>query len=120
MRKYVGRYLAALATVAFSGAFVADAQAQIPTPESVLGYQAGADFHLASYDESLTYFQRLAEASDRVQLLEVGRTSEDRPWYIALISSAENLANIERYKEISLRLAHPDGLTDDEARALAR
>ena len=111
---------AVLAAVVAFGTIGTKANAQVPTPESVLGYQAGADFHLASYDESLTYFRRLAESSDRVQLMEVGKTSEGRDWYIALISSAENLANIERYKEISLRLAHPDGLTDDEARALAR
>ena len=36
------------------------------------------------------------------------------------MSSAENLANIEKYRQIAQRLAHPDGLTDDEARRLAR
>ena len=36
-----------------------------------------------------------------------------------MISSPENLANVERYREISLQLAHPDDLTDDEARRLA-
>jgi hypothetical protein len=120
MQKIVRWSAAMLAVVASTGAMAAHAHAQIPSPESVWGYQAGADFHLASYDESLTYFRRLAEASDRVELMEVGRTSEGRPWYIALISSPENLANIERYKEISLRLARPEGLSDEEARALAR
>ena len=120
MRKAVRWLLGVLVVVATSGVFVAETQAQVPSPESVLGYQAGADFHLASYDESLGYFRRLAEASNRVELLEVGGTSQGREWYIALISSAENLGNIERLKEISLRLAHPDGLTDDAARALAR
>jgi len=120
MQRTARWFLAVLAVVATTAASVVETQAQVPSPESVLGYQAGADFHLASYDESLRYFRRLDEASDRLELLEVGRTSEGREWYIALISSAENLANIERYKEISLRLAHPDGLTDDEARALAR
>ena len=103
--------------------FVGQATAQqptIPTPETVLGFPVGADFKLATYDESLRYFRQLDEASDRLQLVEVGRTSEGRPWYLALISSPENLANVERYREIALRLAHPDGLTDEEARRLAR
>ena len=98
----------------------APAQSAIPTPESVLGSRVGADFFLATYDESMTYFRRLAAASDRVTLLEIGKTSEGRPWYIAVISSAENLANLERYREIALRLTHPDELTDETARALAR
>jgi hypothetical protein len=98
---------------------VAAAQGSVPTPESVLGQRVGADFFLATYDESLEYFRRLDAASDRLQLVEVGRTSFGLPWYIALISSAENLRNVERYREIGQRLAHPEGLTDAEARQLA-
>ncbi len=105
--------------IALTAANSVEVLSQIPTPESVLGFRAGADFHLATYDQSLEYFRRLDDASDRLQLMEVGRTSEGRRWHVALISSAENLANIERYKEISRRLAHPKGLTDEEARNLA-
>ncbi|MFC1574808.1 M14 family zinc carboxypeptidase [Gemmatimonadota bacterium] len=92
----------------------------IPTPESVLGFRPGDDFKLATYEESIAYFQRLAASTDLLQLVEVGRTSQDRPLYLALISSPENLAQLDRYKEISWRLAHPAGLTDQEARDLAR
>ena len=95
-------------------------QSNVPTPESVLGHQIGADFQLASYEDSLDYFRQLDAASDRLQLVEIGRTSFNRPWYVALISSPENLANLERYREISQQLAHPLGLTDEEARQLAR
>jgi hypothetical protein len=96
------------------------ATAQTPTPESVLGFRPGADFHLATYEQSLDYFQRLDAASDRLELRKVGTTSNGRPWYVALISSADNLRNVERYREIAQRLAHPEGLTDEEAHRLAR
>ena len=110
-----------LLALALIGDVAAPALAQtVPTPESVLGFRPGADFHLASYDQSLDYFQRLDVASDRVQLVEIGRTSEDRAWYLALISSADNLVNVERYREIAQRLAHPVGLGDDDARSLAQ
>ncbi len=92
----------------------------IPDPEAVLGFPVGADFHLATYEESIAYFRRLDAASDRLRLIEVGRTSEGHPWFMALISSPENLNRLDRYREIALRLAHPAGLTDDEARELAR
>ena len=92
---------------------------QVPTPESVLGHRVGADFHLTTFEESIAYFERLDEASDRLELRQVGRSSYGRPVYIALISSAENLRDLERYREIAQRLAHPKGLDDDEARALA-
>ncbi|MGD8360608.1 MAG: M14 family metallopeptidase [Gemmatimonadota bacterium] len=93
---------------------------EVPTPESVLGFQPGADFHLASYEQSLEYFQALDAASDRVQLLEVGKTSFGRPWYLALISSAENLRNVDHYREIAHRLAYPGDMREEEARELAR
>lgn len=92
---------------------------QVPTPESVLGHRVGADFRLATFEESIEYFERLDGASDRLELRQVGRSSYGRPVYVALISGAENLRNVERHREIAQRLAHPKGLADDEARALA-
>ncbi|MGD8321238.1 MAG: M14 family metallopeptidase [Gemmatimonadota bacterium] len=93
--------------------------AQVPTPRSVLGFDVGADFHLATYEQSLDYFQKLDAASDRLELRRVGTTSFGRPWYVALISSAENLRNVDHYREIAQRLAHPGGLTEAEAHRLA-
>jgi len=96
------------------------AQRAVPTPESVLGFRPGDDFKLATYEESVEYFKRLDAASDYVQLVEVGRTSEGRTWYLALISSPANLADLERHREAARRLAYARGLSDDEARRLAR
>ena len=95
-------------------------EAQVPTPASVLGHEVGADFELSDWDETLGYFRRLAASSNHMELVDIGYTAEGRPWTIALISSPTNLGNLDRIREISLRLAHPSGLTDEEARALAR
>jgi hypothetical protein len=97
-----------------------EAQQAIPSPESSLGFRPGADFKLARYEESIDYFRKLDAASDYVQLIDVGRTSEGRPWTVALISTPENLRNLERYREIAQRIAHPAGLSAEEARRLAR
>src|SRR5580700_3078509 len=95
------------------------ALAQVPTPESVLGHKPGDDFYLASYDESLGYFQKLAKASDKVKLVHVGKTTRGLDWYIALISSPKNLASLDKYKETAKRLALVKGLTDAQAHDLA-
>ena len=92
----------------------------LPIPESVFGFPVGAERKLFTYDESIAYFRRLAAASPSVRLIEVGRTSFGRPWTAVLISSPENLAKLDEYRRVNLRLAHPEGLTDAEARALAR
>ena len=109
----------ALIAVGAVTVFAAPGTAQAPSPESVLGFAPGADFHLATYEESVDYFQRLAAASDRITMVRTGQTSEGRDWWIALISTPENLAQAESYREIADQLAHPAELTDEAARALA-
>jgi hypothetical protein len=111
---------ACLVASSFTAVPAAAQRAPLPTPESSLGFPVGADFKLATYDESIRYFTQLAAASNRIKLVDVGRTSSGHPWTLALISSPENLARIDRLKEIAGRLAHPAGLTDSAARALAR
>ena len=95
-------------------------EGRVPTPESVFGFRPGADYKLATYDQSIDYFKKLAAGSKYVKLVEAGKTSQGRTMYFALISSPDNLGKIDRYREIARRLAHPQGLTDAEAQKLAR
>jgi hypothetical protein len=95
-------------------------QRGVPGPESVFGFQPGADYKLATYTQSVDYFKKLAASTKYMTLVEAGRTSQGRTMYFALISAPENLARIDRYREIARRLAHPDRLTDAEAHQLAR
>ena len=92
----------------------------IPTPESVLGHKPGDDFYLASYTESRDYFRKLAAVSDRIKLINVGKTTRGQDWEIAVISSPRNLANLDAQKAISQRLAQGRGLDDATAKALSR
>ena len=92
----------------------------LPAPESVFGFKLGADNTLATYDQSIAYLKKLAAASPSIKLFQAGRTTEGRTMYYALVSSPANLANLDRLRGIARRLAHPEGLTDAQARALAR
>jgi hypothetical protein len=109
-----------LRRVLIAATFVAPLRAQIPTPESVFGFRVGADFKLIDYDESIRYFQQLAQKSDRIKLLDVGKTSTGHAWTLAIISSPQNLARLDALTQIAQKLAHPAGLTDSTARQLAR
>ena len=95
-------------------------QSAIPTPESVFGFRVGADFRLVDYDQSIAYFRRLAAASNRIKLVDVGVTSTGHPWTLAIISSPENLAKLDHYRDIAQKLAHPEGLSAADAHLLAR
>ncbi|HVH39682.1 MAG TPA: M14 metallopeptidase family protein, partial [Gemmatimonadaceae bacterium] len=119
-RSRLGRSILAAVALAFATPLTAQLPSTVPTPESVFGHAVGADFKLIGYDESIRYFERLAATSDRIKLVEVGKTSMGRRWTLAVISSPANLAKLGRLREISQRLAHPAGLSDAEARALAQ
>ena len=93
---------------------------QVPAPNSVFGFNVGADSQLFTYDQSITYFRRLASASQHIRLVEVGKTSFGKPWTVALISSPANLARVDELRRINQRLARPADLSDDQARQLAR
>ena len=96
------------------------AQRPLPTPESAFGFSIGADGKLVDYEESIAYFRKLAAASNRIHLLSIGKTSFGRDWTVAIITSPENYARLDHYRAINMRLAHPAGLTDSAAHALAR
>jgi hypothetical protein len=91
----------------------------VPAAESVFGFKPGADNKLATYDQTIAYFKKLAASSRYLQLMEAGKTTQGRTIYYALISDPKNLAKIDRYREIAQLLAHPEGMTDEQAYKLA-
>ena len=96
------------------------AQSRLPTPESIVGFAPGAEQKLATYDQTIEYFKKLAAASDRMTLVEAGTSTQGRTYYFALISAPANLKKIDRHREIARRLSRPEGLSDAQALALAR
>jgi hypothetical protein len=115
------RRIATLFSVCFLGLVVSAEGAQpLPTPESVFGFKPGADNKLATYDQTIEYLRKLAAASPSIRLVSAGQTTLGRPMYFALISDPKNLSKLDRHREIARRLAHPQGLSDAQARLLAR
>ena len=92
--------------------------AQVPGPKDVLGFTPGDDRRLASWASIVDYFMKLDAASDRVNFQEIGKSTMDRPFVYATISSPENLKNLERYKQINAKLADPRTITGRNGRAL--
>jgi hypothetical protein len=68
-------------------------QQTIPTPESVLGFGIG-ERH-PRHDQILSYLHQVAATSDRVNIAEMGRTTQFRSQVLLTISSPENLSNID-------------------------
>ena len=96
------------------------AQTKITSPKEQWKYNIGDDYFLANYTQLEDYFKKLDRESDRMKLVEIGKSAEGRTMYVAIITSPENQQKLGRYQEISRRLAQAEGLTDDDARALAK
>jgi hypothetical protein len=93
--------------------------AAVSPPSAEFGSSIGDDYFLATYTQLEAYWKRLSRESDRIRLVDIGPTEEGRRQWMAIISSPENLRQLDRYRDISRRLAQAEGLTDAQARELA-
>lgn len=108
---------AALALVMVMGAG-ANA-ATITPPSEAFAQNPGSDYFLADYTAYEAYLKTLASQSDRMKLVDFGKTEEGRTQWMAIVSSPANLAKLDHYKAISKRLAKAEGLSKEEAAKLA-
>ena len=92
---------------------------QVTPPEDYLGFKPGADFHLMTYEQAMEYFEHLADQTDRMIVLDMGATSEGRRMKYGVISSSENLARLEEYKDLNRQLSLSRSLTDEQATTIA-
>src|SRR5215475_12815416 len=93
---------------------------RITTPKEALGFNLGDDYMVANYTQLEAHWKKLASESPRIKLESIGKTEEGRDQYMAIISSPENIRNLAKYKEISRKLALAEGVSEQEARALAK
>ena len=97
---------------------VAGAQDSITPPDEFFGHQLGADRILARWDRIVEYFELLEEESDRIQVSNLGPSTEGHPFLLVTITSPENLANLNRIAEISRTLADPRGVQEAQIEAM--
>jgi hypothetical protein len=109
-----------LLTIAAAGLLPAQKAPKITTPMEALGFNIGDDYQMATYSQLEVYWKKLATESDRMKLVEIGKTGFGRPQYMAIISSPDNIKNLAKYKTISQKLAHAEGVTEEQARQLSK
>lgn len=98
----------------------AHAQSTITTPKQQFGFNIGDDYQLATYDQLQAYWHKLDKESNRMQVIEIGKTEEGRPHLAAIITAPENFKQLDRYKQISQQLHRARGITEQQARAMAK
>jgi len=90
----------------------------LQSPKQFFGFKMGDDYKLARWDEIVEYFYMLNQHSDKIVVQDLGRSTEGNPFILAIISSAENLQNMGKYKSIAKKLADPRGLDKEEIKTL--
>src|SRR5262245_2946109 len=116
------RISAVLALFALASAMprAQSASATLTSPKAQFGHDIGDDYFLVNYTQYVEYLLKLDHESDRMTVVEIGKTAEGRTEYTAIITSPENHRKLAQIKDANRRLALADGLTDDQARQLAR
>lgn len=90
------------------------------SPDEFLGHQVGADRQLADYQQIQEYFQKLDSESDKIKVLTIGESTLGKPMIMAVISSEENMDNLEKYTAITKKLRDARNLSPEEAKSLSQ
>ncbi|MDZ7288424.1 MAG: M14 family metallopeptidase [candidate division KSB1 bacterium] len=90
----------------------------LPTPESVLGFRIGTEKKLADYHQMVEYLRKLDAMSERLQIENLGKTTEGNDFVMVIISSPANVRQLAEWRKIQTRLADPRGLGEREVSML--
>src|SRR5256885_17144738 len=96
------------------------AQPKITSPKEQFGHDIGDDYFLVNYTQYVEYLQKMDKESDRMTVMEIGKTEEGRSELTAIITSPENHKKLAQLKETNRKLAMAEGVTEDQAHQLAR
>ncbi|MFY8274387.1 M14 family metallopeptidase [Pseudoalteromonas sp. SSDWG2] len=86
--------------------------ASITPANAVLGFDVGQ--RTATPEQISELVNLWAEQSDKAQIIEYARSYEGRPLHYLIISSKDNLANLENIKANIQKLSEPDSLSKGE------
>ncbi|HLA09968.1 MAG TPA: M14 family zinc carboxypeptidase [Pyrinomonadaceae bacterium] len=92
---------------------------QVPSPDKVLGYVVGTPNRLTYTKDQYRYYRELARTSPRVRVFSAPEKSEEgKEQILVVVGDEAALARLDRYKEITAKLADPRKINDAEARQL--
>ncbi|MBL8191432.1 MAG: hypothetical protein JNK38_25670, partial [Acidobacteria bacterium] len=92
---------------------------KVPTPAKVIGYPVGTPNKLTYTKDQFRYYRELEKASPRVKVFTAPEKSElGREQLLIAVGDEASIANLNRYKEITARLADPRRTNDEQAKAL--
>src|SRR5277367_5483941 len=94
------------------------ASSTVPSPDKILGHIVGAADYLTYSKDIYRYYDELAKASPRVKVYRVGQTEEGRDFLVVAVSDEANIAQLDKLRDITAKLADPRRISDADAKQL--
>ncbi|MBA7626027.1 hypothetical protein ES703_33461 [subsurface metagenome] len=96
------------------------AQKKITSPREFFGFELGSDRKIARWDKIVDYFKVLGKETNKLKVINMGPSTMGHPFLLVIISSPENLANLDRLREVNARISNPRGIPENEIKKLVR
>jgi len=91
---------------------------KVMSSEEFFGFQLGSDRKIARWDKIVEYFKKVEKQSDKIKVVDMGPTAMGNPFLLVIISSPDNLKNLEHLRQVNAKISDPRGLSEDEAKKL--
>jgi len=93
-------------------------QAQIESPDVYLNTKIGEDRNLIDWKQISDYFKYISEKSPRIELQKLGHSTLGKPFYLVIISSRQNIADLEKFRSMQKQIAWPELLDENNKEKL--
>jgi hypothetical protein len=92
---------------------------KVPSPDKILGYAVGEAGHLTYTKDLYRYYRELEKTTPRVKVFTAPEKSEEgREQLLVAVGDEATIAKLDRYKEITAKLADPRKINEAEAEKL--
>jgi hypothetical protein len=116
----VFRFFFLTGLIVFLGGLTSFAQNQtkITTPQEFFGFKMGSDRKMARWDKIVEYYSVIEKESDQIKVIDMGPSTMGNPFLLVIISSPDNLKNLERLQEINKTISDPRGVSESKIRGM--
>jgi hypothetical protein len=99
---------------------IAQAQKKVTSPKEFFGFELGSDRKIARWDKIIDYYTLLEKESGKLKVINMGPSTMGNPFLLVIISSPENLANLDRLQEVNAKISDPRGIAEQEIKKLVK
>ena len=99
-------------------AHLAAAQQAVTSPKDFFGFELGSDRKIARWDKIVDYFNLLEKESGKLKIVNMGPSTMGSPFLLVIITSEENLGNLDRLQEVNATISDPRGVTESDIKEL--